>query len=169
MKLPKKIFLIKVFLALGFNTIFAPYGFTQASQTFIGTNGYLCAPKNPGGEETRLFFRQQDGYAINLSSSATFPVVCPVLSTYSSTEIQEHGVAIRLGNKSNVGQNFACALEEYDSTFTQVRSIGKALFLEPFQAGSLQYTGIFLLATQNTLSLRCIIPPRGVIGKLGSY
>ena len=72
------------------------------------TNGYICEPKNPGGEETRLYFRQQDGVAINLSQSATFPVVCPVMIPFQLPPF-EAGVVLK--NGVNTTRCFSCALE----------------------------------------------------------
>lgn len=142
----------------------------QFGRSLMKTNGYLCEPKNPGGEETRLYFRQQDGVAINLSSTATFPVVCPVLTTVIPNDLRPfNGIGVRFGNGRNVTQKFQCALEEYDIGFNLVRSTGKAITLAPFTTNTLQYFDIKLQKLDNYFSLRCIIPPRGQVGHVISY
>jgi hypothetical protein len=135
-----------------------------AAQTI--TNGYVCAPKNPGGEETRLYFRQQDGVAVNLASSATFPVVCPVEIPYGE---DFYDVVVRVGNGNDSTQKFSCALEEYDLGNNLVRSIGKALNLPAYTVGPIAWAGVVLLSESNYLSARCILPPRGQVGLVGWY
>ena len=130
------------------------------------TNGYICAPKNPGGEETRLYFRQQDGVAINLASNATFPVVCPVIIPFDNPPYE---ASVAFKNGSNATQNFACALEEYDAFANLVRSIGKSVSIPPGGSNLIAYQDIYLLAITNFLSLRCILPPRGMIGWVEWY
>ena len=135
-----------------------------AAQTI--TNGYVCAPKNPGGEETRLYFRQQDGVAVNLASNATFPVVCPVEIPMGEAY---YDVVIRLGNGNDFTQKFSCALEEYDLGNNLVRSIGKAINLDAFNVGPIVWAGVVLLDEGNYLSARCILPPRGQVGLVGWF
>jgi len=140
------------------------YPLQSAAQSI--TNGYVCAPKNIGGEETRLFFRQQDGVAINLSSNATFPVVCPVVVSLGDPF---YDVLIRVGNGSNVTQSPACALEEYDVFSNKVRSTGRAITLPAGFNGPIFWAGITLLNPSNYLSVRCILPPRASVGLVGWY
>lgn len=130
------------------------------------TNGYICAPKNPGGEETRLYFRQQDGVAINLSQSATFPVVCPVIIAFDAPP---YFAGVDFRNGSSVTQKFSCALEEYDFTATLVRTTGKAISVPANGASSIVYENYYLDSFANYLSLRCIIPPRGMIATVGWF
>ena len=125
------------------------------------TNGYICSPKNPGGEATRLYFRQQDGVAINLSQSETFPVVCPVIIPYLEPPYVA-GAAFK--NGSNATRSFNCALEEYDILSNLVRSTGRAVTIPAGSSDFIAYEGIFTLSDTNYLSLRCIIPPRGMVG-----
>ena len=131
-----------------------------------GTNGYICAPKNPGGEETRLYFRQQEGVAINLSTSATFPVVCPVIIPVDNPPYMA-GVEFKNGNKS--GQNFSCALEEYDPAHNLVRSTGRSIYIPGNGNNYILYTDYYLNHVDNNISIRCIIPPRGMIGAVLFY
>ncbi len=127
------------------------------------SNGYACAPKNPGGEETRLYFRQQDGVAINLSQTATFPVVCPVIIEFG---YEDYYTAVALKNGSNATQDFACALEEYNLETVKVRSTGRSIAVPAGQTGFIEYSPIFLANPTNYLSLRCILPPRGMVGEV---
>ena len=130
------------------------------------TNGYICEPKNPGGEETRLYFRQQDGVAINLSQSATFPVVCPVIIPFLEPPY-EAGVVFN--NGSSATRRFSCALEEYDQFSNIVKSTGRAIDIPPGESNIIAYQGIFLQFETNYLSLRCIIPPRGEVGLVSFF
>lgn len=127
------------------------------------SNGYVCEPKNPGGEETRLYFRQQDGVAINLSQSATFPVVCPVIVEF---DLEPYYTAVALKNGSNKIQDFACALEEYNLESVKVRSTGRSIPVPPGNTGIIEYGPVFLTNPVNYLSLRCILPPRGMVGEV---
>lgn len=125
------------------------------------TNGYICEPKNPGGEATRLYFRQQDGVAINLSQSATFPVVCPVIIPFGEPPFS---AAVVFKNGSNATRNFNCALEEYDIFSNLVRSTGQSVSIPAKDSDYISYDFISLVTVTNYLSLRCIIPPRGMVG-----
>lgn len=148
--------------------ILAALAFAEAvsAQSVSVTNGYVCAPKNIGGESTRLYFRQENGLAKNLSSNATFPIVCPIVVPGQNPPYE---TLIRVGNASNVGQNFACAVEEYDHTFALVRSIGKSVFLPAQTTNDIYWSGMTMSAPGNHLSLRCILPPRGAIGLVAWY
>lgn len=139
---------------------------SSAQSVTTVTNGYICAPKNIGGEETRLYFRQQDGVAENLSPTATFPVVCPVLIPADNPPYE---VLIRADNASDVSQKFACALEEHDESGTKVRSYGQSVILSAHSADDIFWQDIYLLANNHYLSLRCILPPRGGIGIVAWY
>ena len=125
------------------------------------TNGYVCAPKNIGGEDTRRYFRQQDGVAVNIAPNAAFPVVCPVVI---DIENQSHNIIMRLANAGTSTQRYACSMEEYDRNFALVRSIGKSVNISPATSNSLDWQNISLLAPSNFLSIRCILPPRSAIG-----
>ncbi|MEM6582572.1 MAG: hypothetical protein AAF699_14940 [Pseudomonadota bacterium] len=125
------------------------------------TNGYICAPKNPGGEDTRRFYREQDGVAINLSPDSSFPIVCPVVIDPDASLI---GVLIRFGNTSTSTQSFACALEEYDLLFNLVRTTGKSTNLAAGATGDFSWGPVDLISVGNFLSIRCILPPRGTVG-----
>jgi len=141
-------------------------GEKSVAQVINASNGYLCAPKNPGGEETRLYFRQQEGVAINLSQSATFPVVCPVIVPVDSSP---YFAGVEFKNENNTGQNFSCALEEYDPAHNLVRSTGRSVFIPSNGSNYILYTNYYLNNVQNTISIRCIIPPRGMIGSVLFY
>ena len=133
----------------------------SVAQIISITNGYICAPKNPGGEETRLYFRQQEGVAINLSKSASFPVVCPVIFPFDEPPYMA-GVEFKNGNK--VGQKFSCALEEYDSAHNLVKSTGRSIFIPGNGDNYILYDDYYMNHIDNVISIRCIIPPRGMIG-----
>lgn len=138
------------------------------SSAQIITNGYICAPKNIGGEETRLFFRQQDGVAENLSSSATFPVVCPIAIDYYSFE-GFYALSMTFRNGSSSTQTFQCALEEYSLDAVKQRSIGKAVSAAPGEVGFLAYDVRQVLSEFGYSSVRCILPPRGKIAELAWF
>lgn len=164
MKSIEKYLAIAGWLSVVITALYSLQGSAQGVTTV--TNGYICAPKNIGGEETRLYFRQQDGVAENLSKTATFPVVCPVLIP---ADMPPYEVLIRAGNAGDVAQNFACALEEHDETGSKVRSYGKSVYLPPHSASDIFWQNIYLLANNHYLGLRCILPPRGGIGIIGWY
>jgi len=128
----------------------------------VVTNGYICAPKNPGDEATRLFFRQTDGAAVNLSRTATFPIVCPVVVHYSDFS---HAVGVRVGNGNTFTQNLACALEEYGGGANKVRTYGRSISLPGGFTNSIIWENIRLASynTGNYLVVRCILPPLGYI------
>jgi len=162
MKLPapdSKLFLSIAILII--TVVKSSLSIAHGSETI--TNGYLCEPKNPGGEATRLYFRHQNGVAVNLSSTATFPVVCPILIPF---EEPPYEAGVTFSNGSSATQNFSCALEEYDILANLVRSTGKAVNIPPGGSNLIAYEGIDLLDDTNFLSLRCIIPPRGEVGLL---
>ena len=139
------------------------------SSAQIVSNGYICAPKNIGGEDTRLFFRQQDGVAENLSSSATFPVVCPIVIDYYSYPEGLYGLGITFRNGSSSTQTFQCALEEYSVDAVKQRSIGKAVSVAPGEFGVLSYELMQVLSEFSYSSVRCILPPRGKIAELAWF
>lgn len=130
------------------------------------SNGYLCASKNPGGEATRLFFRQTDGAAVNLSKTETFPVVCPIVAHYAHFS---HSVAVRVGNAHNFTQTVSCALEEYDGGANKARSYGRSKSIPAGFTDSIIWENIRLSSTStgNYLVIRCILPPLGYITTLG--
>lgn len=136
------------------------------AQILFQTNGYICAPKNPGGEETRLYFRQQEGVAINLSKSASFPVVCPLIIPGGNPP---YIAGVEFQSENNTGQTFSCALEEYDITHDLVRSTGRSVFVPGNGHNYILWTDYYPSNLDNTLSLRCIIPPRGMIGAVLSF
>lgn len=133
-------------------------GVNAYSQEYIVTNGYVCDPKNPGGEETRLFYRQQDGLAINISPTATFPVVCPVQIPY---DLPPYEVSIGFVNQSTRPQTFRCALEENDAFGNKTRSQGNAITAPALGTAFLNWSDVFLINSLHYLSLRCILPPKG--------
>lgn len=148
---------IPVYILLALGTLHSLESVAQGPSI---TNGYVCAPKNIGGEDTRLYFRQQDGVAENLSKTATFPVVCPVVITYDSPP---YFVTVAVGQGSDFGQDFACSLEEYTGNAFKVRGIGKSVYLPPGGSDALSWENVYLQDPSNYLSLRCILPPRGGI------
>ena len=161
-KSPKGLFIyLLTILIVGFVSPLLNFAYAQDI-----TNGYVCEPKNPGGEETRLYFRQQDGVAINLSQSATFPVVCPVVIPYQDPPYE---AVVVFKNGSSATRKFNCALEEYDILSNLVRSTGRAVDIPPGDTDAIVYEDIFLLSEFNYLSLRCIIPPRGMVGFVSWY
>jgi hypothetical protein len=130
------------------------------------TNGYICSPKNIGGEETRLYFRQQEGVAENISKTATFPVVCPVVIEY---DLPPYFVLVSVGHSSDSSQTIACSLEEYDINAVKVRGIGKSVNLAPGSGDFLSWEEIYLQNPTNYLSLRCILPPLGGIAEVAWF
>ncbi len=134
---------------------------TAALSQATNTNGYVCDSKNPGGEDTRLYYREQNGIAENISGNASFPVVCPL--ALDSLEA-DYDILIRLGNGDNMTQTFQCALEEYDLGNNKVRSIGKSMTRPPFIVDAIVWLDYRLRDTDNTLSIRCILPPKGQVG-----
>lgn len=130
------------------------------------TNGYVCQPKNIGGEETRLFFRQQNGQAMNISPSATFPVVCPVVVIAG---VPPYQIVMRFGNGGSATQNFACAMEEYDRNFSLLRSIGKSVTIPAGFSNSLDWSNLQALDPSSYFTVRCILPPKGSIGAVFWY
>ena len=136
------------------------------AQTVEFTNAYMCAPKNPGGESTRLFFRQTDGVAINLSKTETFPVVCPIIAHYAHFY---HNVAVRVGNSNNVTQTVSCALEEYDGGANKATSYGRSKKIPAGFTDSIIWENIRLSSTNtgNYVVVRCILPPLGFISTVG--
>jgi hypothetical protein len=155
--------LISIFVAA---FTFALWSNGSSAQIISVTNGYICAPKNPGGEETRLFFRQQEGVAINLSTTATFPVVCPVIIPGDNPPYM---AGTEFKNGSSVGQNFACALEEYDPAHNLVKSTGRSIYIPGNGNDYILFTNYYLSSVDNNLSIRCILPPRGMIGSVLFY
>tara|TARA_R110002110_G_scaffold14698_1_gene67589 strand:- start:10091 stop:10597 length:507 start_codon:yes stop_codon:yes gene_type:complete len=154
---------------LAFLSTIAAFGFfPQASHAQFVSNGYICAPKNIGGEETRLYFRQQDGAAVNISRTATFPVVCPIIMDYyyfpEGLALYSAGVTLR--NDSDVTQKFQCALEEYNLGGFKEKSTGAAISLEPGGVGLIQYELFETTSELNYAGLRCILPPRGMIAEV---
>lgn len=128
------------------------------AQDFTITNGYVCDPKNPGGEETRLYYREQDGLAINISPSATFPIVCPVQIPYDNPPYE---VSVGFRNTSSSSQKFSCALEENDLYGSKTRSQGQSVTVPALGWGALNWSDILLINKQHYLSIRCILPPKG--------
>lgn len=148
-----------VFFALAFS------GWAVGASAQIISSGYECAPKNIGGEETRLFFRQQDGVAMNLSQTATFPVVCPqIIDYYDGGGF--YGLGVTLRNGSGATQTFSCALEEYGGDGVKERSIGKTANVRPGDYGVFLWDIMKVVNNFNHSSLRCILPPRGMIVQL---
>ena len=74
--------------------------------------------------------------------------------------------SVALKNGSNVTQDFACALEEYNLESVKVRSTGRSIAVPAGQTGFIEYDPIFLTTPVNYLSLRCILPPRGMVGEV---
>lgn len=137
------------------------YSGETMSQDFTSTltNGYVCDPKNPGGEDTRLYYRQQDGLAINISPTASFPVVCPVQIPFNYAP---YYITVGVKNTSAAAtEKFLCALEESDFFGDPVRTIGKSVTLSAGEGNLLAWEGIVPATTSNYLSLRCILPPKG--------
>ena len=134
------------------------------AQTVTVTNAYICAPKNIGGESTRLFFRQQDGTARNISKTEIFPVVCPIVVPAFRSSYE---VIIRVGNRSLVEQEFSCAVEEWTKDFTKVRQWGQSIYLQAERSNDLYWENLTISAPSNALSLRCILPPGGGIALIG--
>lgn len=162
-KVYKRVFSFLVFIsAVGF------WGFSlmATAQEVEFSNGYLCASKNPGGESTRLFFRQTDGVALNLSKTESFPVVCPIVAHYAHFT---HSVAVRVGNSHNFKQTVSCALEEYDGGANKARSYGRSKSIPAGFTDSIIWENIRLSSTNtgNYLVVRCILPPLGFITTLG--
>ncbi|MEM8564164.1 MAG: hypothetical protein AAGF57_18140 [Pseudomonadota bacterium] len=145
-----------VFSSAVFLMVISPLSWSQ-----MVTNGYICAAKNPGGEDTRRFYREQDGVAINLSPNSSFPIVCPIIIDGS---LSSFAVVIRLGNTGSSTQSFSCALEEYDLDFNLVKTTGKTVNVAAGQTGDLSWAPINLVRDNNYLSMRCILPPKGTVG-----
>jgi len=133
--------------------------------------GYVCAPKNIGGEDTRLYFRQQDGLAENISKTATFPVVCPIIVDYWYVDdgFAYYGLLMTVRNDSDVSQDFQCALEEYDLLGVKARSLGRSVSVPAGGAGLFDYPYMTVLSEYNYASIRCILPPQGSIIQLSWY
>jgi hypothetical protein len=151
----------KIRLAFAGFVFFAWAGFSSAQITI--TNGYVCGPKNIGGEDTRRFYREQDGVAENISPTSTFPVTCPVQVPF---EDPPYFISLRVGHESNVTQRFACALEEYNVSSGLVRTIGRALSLQPGTASTIEWVNVFPQQSTNYFTVRCILPPLGGIGAI---
>lgn len=130
------------------------------------SNGYMCDPKNPGGEETRLYYRQQNGLAINIAPNATFPVVCPVILPFQEPPYE---IYVGLVNTGSSMQKFSCAVEENDANGNTVRTQGNSINIPARTGGYLSWEQMFLLAESNYLSVRCILPPKGAVGFLEWY
>ncbi len=140
---------------------------TSASAQVSSTNGYVCAPKNPGGEETRLYFRQQGGQAMNLAPDASFPVVCPVVIdpvVYSS-----HAVVIGLANNNSSSQTFSCALEENNLAGDTIRTIGRSLKVGRSSGAAMIWENIALSDATTYFSVRCILPPKSGVSLVAWY
>jgi hypothetical protein len=148
--------------------ILALVGWAGEASAQLMSNGYACAPKNIGGEDTRLFFRQQDGVAINLSQTATFPVVCPVVIDYYTWE-GSYGVGVTLKNGSSSTQTFSCALEEYRGDGVRQRSIGRSVNIRPGGYDFFNWEVMQVVTDFNYSSLRCILPPKGMIAELAWF
>ena len=129
-----------------------------SAQQYTITNGYVCDPKNPGGEETRLFYREQDGLAVNISPTATFPIVCPVQIPFDNPPYE---ISVGFRNTSSSAQKFACALEENDLLGGKVGAQGNAVTVSAGESGALNWTNVYLVNPLHYLSLRCILPPKG--------
>lgn len=155
-------FAVLTFAFAMISAIYSPSSLAQVATT----NGYVCTPKNIGGEETRLYFRQQGGIADNIAPDATFPVVCPVvIDPFASS----YGVVVGLKNNNSIGQTFSCALEENDLVGNTVRTIGKSVSLGGRTGGVLVWDNIFLSGDTNYFSLRCILPPKSGIAQISWY
>ena len=141
-------------------------GVNVQAQQYTVTNGYVCDPKNPGGEETRLFYRQQDGLAINISPTATFPVVCPVQIAFDNPPYETSVGFVNTGYSS---QRFACALEENDIDGNKTKSLGNAITIPARTAGYLNWSNVLLTNKYHYLSLRCILPPKGAVSWVEWY
>ena len=139
----------------------------SASAQVSSTNGYVCAPKNPGGEETRLNIRQQGGQAVNLAPDATFPVVCPVV--VDPVLSSSHAVVIGLANNNSSTQNFSCALEENTIAGSTVRTIGRSLKVGRDSGGAMIWENVALADATNYFSVRCILPPKGGVSLVTWY
>ena len=139
----------------------------SATAQVSSTNGYVCAPKNPGGEETRLYFRQQGGQAVNLAPNASFPVVCPVV--IDPVFFSSHAVVIGLANNSSSAQNFSCALEENTIAGDTVRTIGRSLKVNRSSGGAMIWENIALSDATMYFSVRCILPPKGGVSLVAWY
>ena len=135
-------------------------------QSFTVTNGYVCDPKNIGGEETRLFYREQDGVAINISPTATFPIVCPVEVLYNDAPYQ---IDIGFVNTSNATQTFACALEENDAFGNKTAALGNSISAPALGWAALTWKQVRPSSPNHYLSLRCILPPKGGVSWVEWY
>jgi len=159
MKTLKNIPLIRVLIAVTVCFIFP----LDALAGSTNTNGYVCDSKNPGGEDTIRYYREQNGIAENISGSDSVPVVCPVALEASEAN---YSILIRLGNGSSDTQTFQCALEEYDLGNNKVRSIGRSMTRPSRIVDAIVWNDIRLIDSNNTLSIRCILPPKGQVGLL---
>lgn len=130
------------------------------------TNGYVCDPKNPGGEETRLYYREQEGLGINISPTATFPIVCPVVIPYNNPPYE---ISLGFVNTSSSTQNFACALEENDVFGNKTRALGNSITAPALGWAALNWSNVYLSGPAYYLSLRCILPPKGAVSWLEWY
>jgi hypothetical protein len=139
----------------------------SASAQVASTNGYVCAPKNPGGEETRLYFRQQGGQAVNLAPDASFPVVCPVI--IDPVLSSSHAVVIGLANNNSSTQDFSCALEENTVAGATIRTIGRSLKVGRASGGVMIWENIALSDPTSYFSVRCILPPKGGVSLVAWY
>ena len=144
--------------------VFGWAGATSAQSML--TNGYVCGPKNIGGEDTRRFYREQDGNAVNISPTSTFPVTCPVIIFFGEPAPT---IMLRLVNTGNTTQQFLCALEEYDLNTNLVRTIGRSQNVPAGLGDSIIWDNISFLDPRNFLSVRCILPPKGAIGEIGWF
>lgn len=146
----------------------ASFAWSVDASAQLISSGYECAPKNIGGEATRLFFRQQDGVAINLSRNETFPIVCPVIIDYYSFQ-GFYGLGVTLRNGSESFQKFSCALEEYRGDGLRQRSIGKSANIPPGGFDFFSWDVMMVVSDFNEVTLRCILPPRGMVVQLAWF
>ena len=144
-------------------TLGLTFNLTVYSQGESVSNGYMCDPKNPGGEDTRKYYRQQDGLAITIAPSSSFPIVCPVILPF---QLPPYEISIGLVNTNSTTQKFSCAAEENDLNGNIVRTQGNAINIPPRSGGFLYWPDISLVEDTNYLSLRCILPPKGAVSFL---
>ena len=139
--------------------------FPLESTAQFATNGYVCVPKSIGAEVTQKYFRQQEGVVENLSKTDTFPVVCPLVIDYWTfgDGSAVYGALIGVKNGDKVNRTFKCALEEYNVLGIKERSIGRSVTVAAGDLGVVDYGPLFVASDFNYSTVRCILPPGGMI------
>ena len=145
--------------------------FPLESSAQLATNGYVCVPKSIGAAVTQKYFRQQEGVVENLSKTDTFPVVCPLVIDYWSFPdgFAVYAALLAVKNGDKVSQTFKCALEEYDVLGRKKRSISRTQRVAAGSIGVIDYGPLVVSTEYNYSTVRCILPPGGMITSLNWF